>query len=101
MKFAVLLLWWMVGTAVIWGQMAEASLSGTVKDDSGASLPGAAVSVMNIETGAERRLMSDENGRYSAPSLPIGRYLVTPSKEGFNSQVKTGIDLQVGQTTVV
>src|SRR5690348_6196970 len=101
MKFKLLLLWWMVGTALIWGQVVRASLSGTVKDESGAGLPSATVSVKNTENGAERRLVTDENGRYSAPSISIGRYQVTASKEGFNSQVKTGIDLVVGQTTVV
>jgi len=78
-----------------------ASLSGTVRDDSDAGLPGAAVLVKSTETGAVRTLVTDENGRYSAPSISIGRYQVTASKEGFNSQVKTGIDLVVGQTTVV
>ena len=101
MKSRLVLLLWMVGATLIWGQVVGASLSGTVRDDSGAGLPGAAVLVKNTETGAVRTLVTDENGRYSAPSISIGRYQVTASKEGFNSQVKTGIDLVVGQTTVV
>jgi len=101
MKFKLVLLLWIVGTSLIWGQVVGASLSGTVRDDSGAGLPAAAVLVKNTETGAVRTLVTDENGRYSAPSISIGRYQVTASKEGFNSQVKTGIDLVVGQTTVV
>ena len=101
MTFKLLLLPWIAGTGLIWGQVVGASLSGTVKDDSGAGLPGARVSVKNTETGAERRLVTDENGRYSAPSISIGRYQVTASKEGFNSQVKTGIELVVGQNTIV
>ena len=101
MKFKLVLWLWIVGTSLIWGQVVGASLSGTVRDDSGAGLPAAAVLVKNTETGAVRTLVTDENGRYSAPSISIGRYQVTASKEGFNSQVKTGIDLVVGQTTVV
>ena len=101
MKVKLLLLLWIVGTSLIWGQVVGASLSGTVRDDSGAGLPGAAVLVKNTETGAVRTLVTDENGRYSAPSISIGQYQVTASKEGFNSQRKTGIDLVVGQTTVV
>ncbi|HEY1241869.1 MAG TPA: carboxypeptidase-like regulatory domain-containing protein [Bryobacteraceae bacterium] len=89
------------GPALVWTQVVGSSLSGTVKDESGAGLPEVAVSVKNVESGAERRLVTDDNGRYSAPSISVGRYQVTASKEGFNSQVKTGIELVVGQSTVV
>jgi hypothetical protein len=101
MKFRLVLLLWIVGTSLLWGQVVGASLSGTVRDGSGAGLPAAGVLVKNTETGAVRTLVTDENGRYSAPSISIGRYQVTASKEGFHSQVKTGIDMVVGQTTVV
>ena len=37
-------------------------------------------------------------GVYAAPSVPVGRYEITVSKEGFQSQVKTGIDIVVGQS---
>jgi len=91
----------LAAAAVLWGQVVGASLSGTVCDDSGAGLPAAVVSVKNIETGAERKLVTDYNGRYSAPSIAIGTYQVSASKPGFTSQVKTGIYLVVGQTTEV
>ena len=75
---------------MLWSQVVGASISGTVKDDSGAGLPAAAVSVKNIETGAERKLVTDDNGRYSAPSIAIGKYQVSASKEGFSSQTEDG-----------
>ena len=87
--------------ALLSAQVVGSSLSGVVKDASGAGLPSAAVSIENIETGAERKLVTDESGRYSAPSISIGRYRVTASKEGFTSQAKTGIDLVVGQSLTV
>ena len=83
------------------GQVVGSLLTGTVKDASGAVLPGAAISVRNVETGAERRLTTDATGRYSAPSIAVGNYQVSASHDGFVSQVKTGIALVVGQTTVV
>jgi hypothetical protein len=83
------------------GQIVGASLGGTVHDESGAVLPHAAVAVRNVETGAERRLVTDEAGRYSAPSIAAGRYEVTASKTGFHTQVKTGIELAVGQAATV
>src|SRR5271166_2885852 len=84
-----------------WGQVVGASVSGTVRDATGAALPGAGVVVRNLETGAERHLVTDDGGRYSAPSIAVGPYRVEASKEGFNSQIKTGINLVVGQAVSV
>jgi hypothetical protein len=96
-----ILLFGLAGSAMIWSQVVGSSVSGTVKDESGSGVPGVAVTVKNIETGAERKLVTDDNGGYSAPSISVGRYQVSASKEGFASQVKTGIDLVVGQSAVV
>ena len=82
-------------------QVVGASLSGTVRDQSDAALPGATVVVINTETGAQRTLVSDDAGRYAAPSIPVGDYEIRASKQGFASQVKTGIRLVVGQSAVV
>jgi hypothetical protein len=78
-----------------------ASISGTVRDSSRAGIPGASVIVRNLETGMQRVLVSDGVGRYAAPSVAVGRYDVTARKEGFESQVKTGVDLAVGQRLVL
>jgi hypothetical protein len=91
----------LAGAPLLRGQVVGASISGTVKDESGAGIAAAAVSVKSLETGAERKLIADDAGRYSAPSIAVGRYQVSAEKPGFTSQLKTGIDLVVGQTTVV
>jgi hypothetical protein len=88
-------------TAHVWAQVVGASISGTVRDSTGAGLPEVAVTIRNLETGAVRKLVSDDGGRYVAPSIAIGRYEVRAEKEGFSSQVRTGIDLVVGQSTTV
>ena len=88
-------------TAHVWAQVVGASISGTVRDSTGAGLPEVAVTIRNLETGAVRKLVSDDGGRYVAPSIAIGRYEVRAEKEGFSSQVITGIDLVVGQSTTV
>src|SRR5579884_2360070 len=85
----------------VYGAVVGASLTGTVTDATGAVLPGAVVTVRNIETGATRRLITDDSGRYSAPSLAIGNYEITGAKEGFNQQTKNGVTLVVGQEAVV
>ena len=82
-------------------QVVGAFLSGTVRDDSGGGLPRAVVTIRNLETGANRKLLTDEAGRYSAPSIAIGKYQVTAEKPGFASQLKQGIDLVVGQSVTV
>jgi hypothetical protein len=94
-----LVAWLLTGLAH--GQVVGAAISGTVHDESGAPLPAANVTVRNLETGAVRKLVTDEAGRYSAPSIAVGRYELTASKAGFQSQVKTGINLVVGQTVSV
>ena len=84
-----------------WAQIVGGTISGTVRDETGAGLPAAAVSVKNLETGTERKLLTDDAGRYSAPSIAVGRYQVSAEKEGFASQLKTGIDLVVGAAAAV
>jgi hypothetical protein len=76
-------------------------ISGTAVDTSGAVLPGVKVAVQNLETGAIRGTVSDGLGRYSVLSLPIGRYEVKAQKEGFRTEVRTGITLAVGQEATV
>jgi hypothetical protein len=101
-KQACLTMFLMLGmTAHVWGQVVGASISGTVKDDTGAGLPEAAVTIKNLETGAERKLITDDAGRYAAPSIAVGPYQVAAEKVGFSTQVKTGINLVVGQRSVV
>ncbi len=102
MKKPGILLLLIFGMALqVWGQVVGASITGTVKDDSGAGLPEASVTIKNLETGAERKLVSDESGRYAALSIPVGPYQILAEKVGFSSQVRTGITLAVGQRSIV
>jgi hypothetical protein len=83
-----------------WAQVG-ASISGSVRDQSGAAVPGATIAVTNQETGAQRTLASDDAGRYSVPSLAVGLYEIRVSRDGFASQSKTGIRLVVGGEAAV
>jgi outer membrane receptor protein involved in Fe transport len=74
-----------------------ATISGTVTDQSSAVIPGAEATVANTETGSQRLAVSDERGRFAVPQLPPGRYQVTVVKEGFETLVRSGITLTVGQ----
>jgi hypothetical protein len=79
----------------------EASIEGTVSDSSGGAVPGVAIRIKSLETGAERNLVTDETGRYDAAALPVGRYEVRAEKTGFRGEVKTGISVVVGQREIV
>ena len=76
-------------------QVAGATLSGLVKDPSGAAIPGASVSIKNTATGDARELSANKDGFYSAPNLLPGSYEVTASSEGFKRSVQS-ITLTVG-----
>ncbi len=86
------------GSAAASAQVVGGSISGTVHEATGASLDGAAVTVRQIETGATRNLTTGADGRFYAPSIPVGAYTVSVSHDGFATQVRTGISLTVGQS---
>jgi len=73
MKRLVLTLLFFLGMHHMWGQVVGASIFGTVKDDTGAGLPEASVTIKNIETGSERKLITDDAGRHAAPSISPNR----------------------------
>src|SRR5204862_6937408 len=77
------------------------AILGTVKDVSGAVLPGAAITVKHVDTGLTRTAQADASGNYNVPSIPVGAYEVTAEKMGFRREVLRGIDLQVAQQAVV
>lgn len=82
-------------------QAANGAIEGTVSDSSGGVLPGVTVTVLNIETGADRSVVTNEKGLYRAPLLPLGTYKVTAELQGFKKFEQTGIKLSVGDTAVV
>src|SRR5712692_10461434 len=90
-----------LGTGVVFAQGSTATIIGTVKDVSGAVLPGTAVTVKHLETGLTRTDESDSSGNFNIPSLPVGPYEVTAEKMGFRREVRRGIDLVVAQEAVV
>jgi hypothetical protein len=82
-------------------QAANGSIEGTVVDTSGAVLPGVSITVVNIETGAQRTVVSNDAGIFRALLLPLGTYKVVAELEGFKKYEEQGLKLSVGQTAVV
>jgi carboxypeptidase family protein len=78
-------------------QVVGGSINGAVTDSSGAAMPGATVIIRNQETGSQRQLTTDGSGLYNAPSVSVGSYSVSASKDGFATQQRDGIVITVGQ----
>jgi hypothetical protein len=77
---------------------AAGAIQGTITDQKGAILPGAAISITNLATGARKALVSDSSGFYSVASLDPGRYQVVVTDPGF-AKVTTTLTVQIGNTS--
>jgi Carboxypeptidase regulatory-like domain len=84
----------------VWAQ-STAQISGVVRDQSGAILPGVDVAATQTATGAKRATVTNENGAYTLPNLPIGPYMLEASLPGFRAYVQTGIILQVNDSAAI
>jgi hypothetical protein len=82
-------------------QTSTARMSGVVTDSSGGVLPGAEIVVRNTGTGLTRSMKTNERGRYVAAELPPGSYEITATMEGFDSLLRSGITLAVGDDAPV
>ncbi len=91
---------WVLASAVVWGQ-ATAQISGTVKDPSGAVLPGVEITVTQTDTGIARNAVTNETGSYVLPNLAVGPYKLEAALPGFRTFVQTGIVLQVNGSPVL
>src|SRR5438874_11615281 len=80
---------------------ATAQINGTVKDPSGGVLPGATVTAIQTETAFRREVVTDSEGLYSIPGIPIGPYKLEVMLPGFRTSVQTGIVLQVNSSPVI
>ena len=98
------LIWALVATLLLgYSALASvtASISGTVKDSSGAAIVDATVTAVNVETGVSQSLRTNDQGYYSFQSIPLGRYEVRVEKGGFRPFVEKDLVLNVNSALVV
>lgn len=81
---------------VAWSQQTSTIL-GTVKDQSGAVIAGAGVSVVSLGTNLQRATTTSSSGDYQLSSLPPGRYRLQVTMTGFKTSVIEGVKADVGQ----
>ena len=86
---------------LVLAQVTTASISGTVRDETGAVLPGVTINAVNTDTGIARTVISDDEGRYHAVNLAVGPYEIRAELTGFQSSLRRGIQLTIGREAVV
>ena len=84
-----------------WAQVTTATILGTVTDESGAVLPGVSVTLTHLDTNSTRTAVSDDSGRYRVPELPLGRYEVKAELQGFQTFLRRGLELTLGQEALI
>ena len=87
--------------AVLLAQTDRGVITGTVKDASGAVVPGARVSAVQISTNTNFKTTTTAAGDYTVPSLPVGTYQIRVESTGFKAYVADGIEVQPGSTLLV
>src|SRR5277367_6769841 len=79
------------------GAQVSATLSGRVTDSTGGVVAAATVTANDVETGVSRAVVTSQVGQYEMVALPLGRYEVRATKQGYAERIRTGVVLVVGQ----
>jgi len=78
------------------GAQSAGSISGTVKDPSGAFIPETSIICRNVATGAQRNAATNSEGFYAITTLPVGNYEIETFRPGFKPYKRTGLKIDVG-----
>lgn len=79
-------------------QVAQSTVVGRIQDTTGAVIPNVQVGMTRVSTGEVFKSITGQTGDYTIPNLPVGTYELRTSAEGFRSEVRTGLTLEVGRT---
>src|SRR4029077_16553946 len=82
-------------------QLPTGTILGTVKDSSGASIPGATVTLRNTDTNLTKTATTEQDGSYRFPELPVGHYEMKAEAAGFRTENRTGLTLEITQQGVI
>jgi len=104
-KFGLRAALFVLGLGLLVGAHAQTStvgsISGTLRDPQGAAIPNAEVTIAETTTGQSRTVRTDADGFFNAPSLPVGRYILSTSPQGFKKLVAPDIDVNVSARVVL
>ena len=82
-------------------QLPTATILGIVRDSGAGVMPGVTLTVTNADTALSRSTVSEPDGSYRFPALPVGRYEGRAAIDGFRTAGRDGLTLTVGQEAVV
>ena len=83
-------------STALWAQSSDGALAGTVRDPSGAVIPGARLEALNVATGIVTRATTNPQGGYFFPSLTTGSYRLSALSDGFKTSIVERVRLDVG-----
>ncbi|HYO80800.1 MAG TPA: carboxypeptidase-like regulatory domain-containing protein [Bryobacteraceae bacterium] len=87
--------------ALTFGQVSTATVLGTVTDPAGAVVPGAAIALVNLQTGVEIRSLTNDTGNYRIQNIQVGTYSLSVSADGFSTKRVDQLTLTVNQTSTL
>ncbi|MFN8006183.1 MAG: TonB-dependent receptor [Terriglobia bacterium] len=99
-KFFTLLLllsFFSIPSGLVYAQSDRGTIAGLVTDASGAVVPDATVTVINVKTDTKSVVTSTSSGNYTMPQVQSGTYRITVEKQGFKTAVRDNFPLLVGQ----
>ena len=91
----------LVAMSTAYAQETRGTIAGRVVDEQGGALPGASVTITNVDTNVSTNLVTNSTGYYEAPLLLPGNYRVTAELQGFKTTVRSGVSLAVAQQIAV
>lgn len=98
---ALLLMSWVLATAILYAQVESGRVVGAVHDSTGAVISGAKVTVTNVNTNLTHSVTTNEGGEYAVSELPPGEYTLVGEHDGFKRAARTPFKLDVNQVVRV
>ncbi len=87
---------------VLYGQaVSVATVTGRIVDPQGAVVGGASVKLISVETGSVHDTLTNQDGIYTIPNLPVGGFRLEVTASGFQTYVQNGIVLQVNDNAQI
>ncbi len=81
-----------------WAQTFRGAISGTITDQSGAVVPGAAIEAVETATNASHKSITSSAGEFAFPDLPVGSYTISVTASGFKAEKIDKVPVSAGAT---
>jgi len=95
-RFVAIVAMFMLAVVPSFAQFDTAEVLGTVRDKTGAVVPRAALTLLNVDTGIQAKTTADDSGNYTFSNVKIGTYKVSAEAKGFSTELASDITVNVG-----